>query len=169
MHRFAIPVCRYSLVACYVLFVVGCGGSDQPELVPVSGKVTLEGVPVSGASVLFQPDAGGRPGTGVTDENGIYHISSYGQPKDGTVAGVHKVAVIKIGGEGASALAQAAPNQADPNALSEMAAPDPNAKAAAPKIDYLVPQRYGDANTSGLKLTVPDGGGDDINLELTLM
>jgi hypothetical protein len=42
------------LGACAVLALAGCGGL---KLVPVSGKVTLDGKPLKGGGVSFVPDA----------------------------------------------------------------------------------------------------------------
>lgn len=157
----------FVVATCLLLTpLVGCSGSDKPNTVPVSGKVTLDGVPVEGASVMFRPEGPGRPGTAMTDANGVYHLSSYGEPNDGAVPGDYTVAVIKIGGPGASSLAAAAPPQADPNALSTIAAPGSDG-ASVPEIEYFVPKKYTDPTTSGLKQTVPEGGGDNINLELS--
>jgi hypothetical protein len=150
-----------------VISLVGCGASDKPETFPVSGKVTLDGVPVEGASVMFRPEGPGRPGTAITDANGVYHLSSYGEPKDGAAPGVYTIAVIKIGGPGASALEGSAPPPSDPNALSTIATTPAGKEADAPKTEYYVPKKYTDPSTSGLKLTITEGGGDDINLELT--
>ena len=158
---------RFILNLSILIAIVGCGGSDKPQTFPVSGKVTLDGVPVEGASVMFRPEGPGRPGTAMTDANGVYHLSSYGEPKDGAAPGVYKIAVIKIGGPGASSLAGSAPPPADPNALSTIAATPAGKEVDAPKTEYYVPEKYTDPSTSGLKLTITEGGGDDINLELT--
>lgn len=164
---------RVSLFVCFVMTLslvttlAGCGGSDKPDTVPVSGKVTLDGVPVEGASVMFRPEGSGRPGTAMTDADGAYSLSSYGEPNDGAVPGEYTVAVIKIGGPGASALAGSAPPQSDPNALSTIDATSGTNSAEAPETEYFVPKKYTDPSTSGLKLTIPEGGSDNINLELT--
>ncbi len=167
-------------VGCLVsLLLTGCSKSDRPATALASGKVTLEGVPVVGASVMFQPVAGGRPGSGVTNGNGVYQISSYGQPNDGVAVGEHKVSVVKIAGDGAFSLAPAeaakptdAPTAAanPTDSLSEIALPneDEESEKAAPEIEYLVPQKYQNPENSGLKVTVPAEGSDQLNLELTL-
>ncbi|MFO0999766.1 MAG: carboxypeptidase-like regulatory domain-containing protein [Planctomycetaceae bacterium] len=156
------------VVTLSVIFTIGgCGGSDKPDTVPVSGKVTLDGVPVEGASVMFRPEGPGRPGTAMTDANGAYSLSSYGEPNDGAVPGDYTVAVIKIGGPGASALATAAPPQSDPNALSTIVPTSGTNSAEVPETEYFVPKKYTDPSTSGLKLTIPENGSDSINLELS--
>ncbi|MFZ3374158.1 MAG: hypothetical protein WA183_01225 [Chthoniobacterales bacterium] len=83
------------LLGLVVVFAVGCGGQS---LAPVSGKVTLHGVPLIGATVSFQPiapegsiDAG--PGsTGKTNADGEYTLTAAtGQP--GAVPGQHRVII----------------------------------------------------------------------------
>ncbi len=143
---------------------LGCSGSDRPETASASGKITLDGQPVAGASVMFQPMAGGRSGTAISDEGGIYRMSTYGEPNDGVVVGEHKVTVVKIGGAGASAITP----PGDPNAglLSNIPFTTPDQPLKEPKIEYLVPQKYGSAETSALRVTVPAEGSDQLNLDL---
>lgn len=63
-----------SLFSVFLLGIVGCSGStDQPDLAQVSGVVTLDGKPVSGVNILFQPEAG-RAAVGMTDEDGRYKL-----------------------------------------------------------------------------------------------
>ena len=67
---------------CLVLW--GCGG--DMKVAPVSGTVTLDGEPLERASVLFQPDAGGRPSFGVTDKSGRYTLA-YSMHENGAEVG----------------------------------------------------------------------------------
>lgn len=63
-----------SVLAVMSIGFVGCSGStDQPELGEVSGMVTLDGKPVAGVNVLFQPEAG-RAAVGMTDAEGRYEL-----------------------------------------------------------------------------------------------
>jgi len=63
-----------SLLSVFLLGIVGCSGStDQPELAEVSGVVTLDGKPVSGVNILFQPESG-RAAVGMTDKDGRYEL-----------------------------------------------------------------------------------------------
>jgi len=90
-----------NLLVVGVLFAAaGCGGAppDAPTtpLHPVSGTVSLDGKPIAGAKVVLHAIEGSKPGDitpiGVTDENGMFQISSY-QPKDGAPEGSWSVTV----------------------------------------------------------------------------
>jgi hypothetical protein len=78
-----------------LVLALGCGGK---RFVPVSGKVTLNGQPLAGATVSFQPIAPegaveGAPGSAAkTDANGQYTLkASTGQ--DGAWVGKHRVRI----------------------------------------------------------------------------
>jgi len=63
-----------SILSVFLLGINGCSGStDQPELAQVSGVVTLDGKPVPGLNILFQPEVG-RAAVGMTDEEGRYEL-----------------------------------------------------------------------------------------------
>jgi len=56
-------------------FVLGCGGGDTPKLGTVTGTVTLDGKPVEGASIQFEPVSSGLPTAfGRTDAAGKYEL-----------------------------------------------------------------------------------------------
>lgn len=57
------------------LFLVqlGCSQGDRPPLGYVTGTVTIDGEPLAGVVVAFLPD-NGRPGVGMTDEEGKYEL-----------------------------------------------------------------------------------------------
>jgi len=156
---------NFLLVTCLLLTATltsGCNRGDGPPLAPASGKVTLDGIPVEGASVSFEPVAGGRPCSGLTDAEGIYHITSV-EMNDGAPVGDHFVAIIKITGEGVSAPAGNDPSMS----LSDIPATDDKSGKKEPETIYLVPRKYGAAKTSGLKVTVPSGGSTELNFELS--
>ncbi len=71
---------------------VGCSGATGPQTGRVSGRVTLNGKPLAGANVNFDLLEGKSPrvATGVTDAEGRYQLSTFGQ-NDGAVLGKHKV------------------------------------------------------------------------------
>ena len=67
----AAALCGIGLLA-----VAGCGGnSERPALGLVHGRVTLDGHPLKGAFVGFQPKDKGRESFGHTDENGEYELT----------------------------------------------------------------------------------------------
>ena len=75
-----------------MFFLPGCGGpSDQPELGQVTGTVTLDGKPLSGIAVVFQPESG-RPARGMTDAEGKYELTYIRETK-GTKVGPNRVEI----------------------------------------------------------------------------
>lgn len=71
--------------------LTGCGGGSGVELVPVEGVVTLDGLPVEGADVIFRPSVG-RPSGGRTNSEGQYTLL-YTREEKGAVAGEHQVSL----------------------------------------------------------------------------
>jgi len=121
----------------------GCGYSpDLPPVAEVSGTVTLDGNALPRGTVQFVPDdaqgTSGAPGVGSIDSNGRYEISTAGVK--GAIVGKHKVGVV---------------------ALEEF---DPMTTSYAPS---LIPERYNDANSSGLAFEVKAGEENVIDLKLT--
>lgn len=140
----------------------GCGGgSDRPRLAQASGIVTLDGEPVEGAIVNFLPVAGGRLATGTTDATGRYTLTTFDR-NDGAAVGEHYIGVVKMGGDGMQQLAQAEVPADEEGLLPDLSAPG----VKQPEIEYLVPERYGNPKESQLKLTVPTGGTDNLNIAL---
>ncbi|QDT83518.1 carboxypeptidase-like regulatory domain-containing protein [Gimesia chilikensis] len=67
---------RLSFLLVFVLLIsvsAGCSshGADMPELGQVHGKVTLDGQPLSGVDLLFEPETG-RTSRATTQEDGSY-------------------------------------------------------------------------------------------------
>lgn len=89
--------CAWLCVGAAVMGALGCSRGDLPELGKVSGTVTLDGQPLSGAIVMFQP-ASGRPAFGNTDESGNYDVSFTGDVK-GAVVGKSSVHIFWPDGE----------------------------------------------------------------------
>jgi hypothetical protein len=117
----------------------GCGG-DGPQLHPVSGKVTLNGAPVAGATVVFTPqgDPNGPMPSGVTGDDGRFELTTHPHGK-GAPAGEYAVVVTKY--------------------------PENAREQANPK--NQLPAKYAAAGTSGLKRAVKAGGGEVEPIDLT--
>tara|TARA_R110002095_G_scaffold152203_1_gene131791 strand:- start:1143 stop:1517 length:375 start_codon:yes stop_codon:yes gene_type:complete len=79
------------LILCFVLTGCSSGGSDLPELAPVSGVITLQGKPLQNAQVTFVPQSG-RPSNGTTDAEGRYELY-YKAGVPGAVTGKHTVQI----------------------------------------------------------------------------
>ncbi len=84
----------------FTLTAFGCGKSAPYEVVPVSGKVTLDGEPLSNARLTFQPMAGSSqnrevgPGSvGFSDESGTYVLETVYPVSKGAVVGAHTVRI----------------------------------------------------------------------------
>ncbi|MGL6195075.1 MAG: carboxypeptidase-like regulatory domain-containing protein [Thermoguttaceae bacterium] len=91
----------FTLLAICVVFsssILGC--NKGPALIPVSGKVTLNGEPLEGANVSFSPKhiGNGDAAVGVTDANGLYKLQIM-DPKakvgGGTTKGEYTVTIRK--------------------------------------------------------------------------
>lgn len=120
-----------ALAAGLFLLLAGCGGNPaQLETAPVSGRVTLDGEPVSTGVVIFTPEQG-RAGRAELASDGTYTVGTYGRA-DGAVVGSHRVAVVAQEGAETGFVEDAAPV-------------------------WLVPPHYANPNTSHLEFEVrPD-------------
>jgi hypothetical protein len=84
------------VVAVGLVAVCGCGA---PTMAPVKGQVMFNGKPVPDASLTFSPLGAegqketGKPGTGYTDENGQFELSTF-KNYDGALIGSHSVTVM---------------------------------------------------------------------------
>lgn len=75
--------------------LMGCGGGpDLPDMGTVTGTVTLDGKPLPGVQVGFEPEGvpEGRPSMATTDEQGNYELS-YNAETKGAIVGTHTVRV----------------------------------------------------------------------------
>jgi hypothetical protein len=76
----------------------GCGaiGSGKvPDLIPVKGKVTFKGKPLTKGTVAFEPDGFGRPARGELQSDGTFVLSTL-KEGDGVVAGEHRVSITGV-------------------------------------------------------------------------
>ncbi len=83
---------------CLLLLLVG--GCGSPDVVPVSGRVTLNGRPLAGACVTLQPTGlgpGERPeasgSSGRTDADGRYTLRLIEPQREGALIGEHVVTI----------------------------------------------------------------------------
>jgi hypothetical protein len=123
----------------------GCGSG----LVPAEGLVLLDGQPLAGATVTFMPQAEGRPASAVTGADGRFK-AALPDGKGGLAPGEYRVvvmlvkqAVLASGGEAAETASG----------------------GGGPPVEYIVPQRFGNPETSGLTASLSRGA-TDLRFEL---
>ncbi|HVJ67412.1 MAG TPA: carboxypeptidase-like regulatory domain-containing protein [Caulifigura sp.] len=78
------------MAATMVLVLAGCSRPENIGL--VSGLVTLDGSPLEGALVQFEPLAGNSPSGGITDASGKYSLT-YNRETKGAEIGEHRVLI----------------------------------------------------------------------------
>ena len=142
-----------------LVLVVGCGlvaggcGKKGLQVEYVEGIVLLDGEPVGDAAVGLSPvDGAGLPATGRTRKDGIFHVTATrgGRADAGVPAGEYVMTVTK--------------------AEYDLQGKSPPAEGDYSNIPvrHVVPVAYGFIDTSGIRMTVPPGGGraDKFRFEL---
>lgn len=124
------------LLLMLLVSVVGCGGSDaDPNLVQVSGSVTLSGQPVKSGVVGFVGDGGKSVFSGEI-EDGQYTLKA-GQAAPGALPGNYRVSIRAW--------------ESEPTMDAE-GKPVPGKES--------IPKKYFETATSGLEATVAEDGGE---------
>ena len=91
LTQFSSFLYRLSVVTICAFVTAGCG-DGRPARVPVSGRVLIDGQPLTHGYVRFSP-ANSRASTGQLDASGHFILSCF-EPGDGAVIGAHKVSVL---------------------------------------------------------------------------
>ena len=127
------------VIAVLAAFQLGCSGSSMES--EVSGTVSLDGKKLGPGTIVFAPLAdGGKPATGSIESDGSYSMKT--SRASGLAAGTYQVAV----------------------SIREM--PQNVKRGDRPPIGkLLIPEKYEDYRSSGLKYDVT-GGSNTINVEL---
>ena len=157
---------RMAVVIFCVLtvFLSGCGGDGFERPVPVSGKVTLSGKAVDGATVTFLSKAGLRSASGNTDKDGNFKLTCV-NTDDGAVPGDYVVTIAKqeAKGGGSSSVDISSGNfGADYGARMGAAGSGNMAKV----MKELLPAKFADAAESGLVRTVVKGDKNEFTFDL---
>ena len=79
-------------VACLACLTAGC--DDRPERVPVSGKVLIDGKPLTYGTIMVIPEDA-RPAMGKIGPDGSFSLTCY-EENDGSVTGQHQVSVTAV-------------------------------------------------------------------------
>lgn len=129
------------LVACLALCgVAGCGDS-RAEPVPASGRVLIDGKPLTAGFVRVYTDDG-RSASAKIQSDGSFALTTY-QEGDGCIPGDHAVSVVAI--KPLAETGQVHHRRVDPQSM--------------------IPLRYRDPHTSGLRIEI-DQPRDDLILKL---
>jgi len=152
--------CRPWLVVAFAAAsLAGC----EPRVArhPVEGVVTLDGKPLKGASVAFMPKAKGCPGTAATDADGRFALREMDR-HNGIAPGEYRVVVFlaKYSKPNLGRGPLQAKGDGEPADAVEIVEPEPTIVA------YVVPERYGRAETSGLRVDIT-GPTNGVTLALT--
>jgi hypothetical protein len=135
---------RQQLLVVVVLAATGC--AEKFPLAPVAGTVTLDGNPLAGARIGFEPvrrgaDPEAGPGSyATTDANGRFELQAL-TGKKGAVVGKHRVWV------------------------RTMRAREGSDGRLAVSMQERLPKRYNEETE--LEFLVPSGGTDKANFDLT--
>lgn len=153
-YHTAVSLLLLATLTCFS----GCSdGVNRPQVVPVTGKVTWQGKPVQGATVVFFAPSSPRAARGETDAQGQFKLTTFNS-NDGAVPGEHTITITKV--------KQAAPtppiNLDNPGEAYTKAMTE----AANAKIDNELPSRYADPAQSGLVRTVTLEGPNDFGIDL---
>ena len=135
----------YPAIATFILVgILGCGRSELPPRVKVTGIVTLDGKPLPIGKVQFVPDRSkgnaGPIAVGIIDETGRYQLNTdrRNDNHDGAVLGFHRVCVEAI--------------------------PQPKNVTDIPR--SLIPAKYNNPSTSGLTAEIRSVEVNEIPLKL---
>jgi hypothetical protein len=131
---------RIWVLAAGLTIALGC--SRGPQMHSVSGTVTMDGKPLDGASVVFNPvTEDGLLAAGKTNADGMYELRT--QEQAGAVAGSYKVTVL---------LTKVTGTRKNPDSDDDL------------KMTYIVPSTFSDPETSGLEAKVPGPESYDFSL-----
>lgn len=139
------------------VLVASCG-DNRPTLVPIQGKLSLDGNPMPFKHVKFLPEnvTPGVGGGGVSDKEGNYSLLAIrpGSIKDevGVPPGNYRVIVVEPLYDPEATAAPAKPEDGPAPAVGVPLPRKSNARVA-------IPPKYGNAETTPLKVEVPAKGG----------
>ncbi len=174
MCRRLVPAFALASALAGLLPAGGCG-SDPFTLAPTSGRVTVDGRPVAGLRVAFEPigssdrPAPGPEAIGVTDDDGRFTLATMAEsPRRGAVVGKCRVRIWTLPSNQEDALFDDRNPNYDPvqeiKVLKERIRSGGRAKKVT-RPSAALPLRYND-NTE-LTFDVPAGGTDKADFQLS--
>ena len=154
-------ILRVTVVFACLCALNGCN-SAPVDLASASGIVTLDGIPVADARVMFYPINGGpRNSNGTTNEKGEFKVSTFGV-HDGALVGRHAITVTKVD---TSAQAKVDPKEGYMGkGYDAMMSPEAMKKNSKPK--QILPTKYSTKESSGIEVDVVKGQNNNFPLNL---
>ena len=150
------------LLAISFAAIAGCADGGVPGLYPVSGRITYEGKPVSGATISFVGRGTERPATAISKADGNYDL--YTLDSRGAQPGNYNVVVTKL--------------ETPPDSINQVAGFDTTGKdlsmeqsianAGKPihQAKQILPAKYGSQMTTTLIFEVKNSDKNVIDLNL---
>ncbi len=159
MHFAVGRVSGIVLLAVMSAAAVGCGGTSGPELVPAQGTVKFQGGPMAGAQVSFVPEKG-PVAFATTDTEGKFVLKTGTLP--GVAIGPSRASVSMKDSGGGGPLDK----PMTPEDMQKMAMEGTLDAAMAKQNKSLIPEKYGNIETSGLSFEVKKGEPNEFAIEL---
>lgn len=141
----AEPLMRALALAGLVCLLAAGGCARGPKRVPLTGRVTLDGKPLSAATVVFEGSGGSYSGA---VEGGAFEVKNF--EGAGLPPGKYTVTVLPR-------------DDVDRNALVYAGQ---ETRASAPPPGPKIPGKYADPATSGLTAEVLDGANPPVTFDL---
>ena len=145
-----------------LLLIVAIGCSGGKKTVKVEGVIKVDGKPEAGLQVKFvNQEKGGRDADGTTDENGVFHLSTF-NTNDGAMPGSYKVTIAKFKtSEGSSSVVD--PSRPDNVRKAMQGFAGNQGKGGGPP-KTLLPEIYSNADSTPLKFQIPYDGKIEIEI-----
>lgn len=138
-------------LALVLLLACGCG---KKMMAKVEGTVLLDGKPLDGATVVFQPEQGGLPASGLTGSDGVFHLTTR-STGDGAREGNYKVTITK---QKKSVEIETPAKSGDTEHIKDAWKKYRAKPAADSSKDSALPAEYSDAGKTPLRCQVPPEG-----------
>jgi hypothetical protein len=150
---------RTSVVAA---ILIGVGGCTQ-SIYPVEGFVLLDGEPVEGVTVMFQPEGPGQPAVATTQADGGFKIST--AAGKGAAPGDYVVTLTKVTGRQPDSMPPWIRREGTPATAQERAEWQRKKAEEKAQEQEWIPAPYLKKSTTPFHFTVPVDG--KLTLELS--
>ena len=159
MSRFPMTWFVNATLATLLIGMTGCGEPSIGSL-PVTGTIKVDGKPIEGATVVFNPDGSGRSASGLTDAQGKYKLTTV-VSGDGALPGKYKIGVSKHENEN---MDLPKVESGDSKALEALYSKLDTSKAT--KSQNLIAPKYETADSSGLVAEVKTPGPNNFDFDV---